>query len=119
MQIFIKTLVGKTILLEVQDSDTVASIKAQIANRENVLPDHQRLIFDGKQLEDEQTVQHYRIRDNSVIHLVVRIVAKQPPSSSSSIPIPSPPNEIVSQSIFTTIYNIVRDLVNGILGYFF
>ena len=111
MQIFIKTLVGNTLVLEVQDSDTIASVKAQITKREKVASDHQRLIFDGKQLEDDQTVGDYRIRTDSVLHLVVRPVARQPAAP--------PTNEVVPQSIFTTIFEILRDLVNGILGFFF
>jgi len=73
MQIYIKTLTGKTITLDVEPTTTIAGVKTQLQDKEGIPAANQRLIYAGRSLEDDKTVSDYNIQQDSTIHLVLRL----------------------------------------------
>jgi len=73
MQIYVKTITGKSVPLGVELSDSIANIKAKVYEKEGVNPEIQNLIFSAKKLENDKTLADYEITGESTIYLVITI----------------------------------------------
>ena len=73
MKIIVKLLTGKELDVDVENSDTTENLKLKIQKIEGIPPDQQRIVFDGKQLEDNKTIEDYKIKEGCILHIVLRL----------------------------------------------
>ena len=73
MQIVVRSLTGRNTNLEVSPSDTIDDVKIMIQNEEGIPPEQQRLIFSGRQMEDDRTLSEYNIQNGANLHMMLRL----------------------------------------------
>ena len=73
MQIFVKTLTGKTIKLEIYSNYTIRDIQRLIKKKENIPKSHQKLLYNARALDPIKTIKYYGIHNLSTIHLMINL----------------------------------------------
>jgi len=104
MQIFIKFLTGKTLCLNVKDSETIRALKERVHKKDGIPLNQQRFVFAGKQLSDESTIIECGIQKESVVHLILQPEAEEEEKMTKTLPIKKadvPVEKVLSQ--FTVI----------------
>jgi ubiquitin len=74
LQVFVKTVTGKTMTVDVQPTDTVDTVRQAIQTKEGIPSNHQRLIFNGRQLKQEETIAESGLQNHSQVHMVLRLL---------------------------------------------
>jgi ubiquitin len=124
-QLFIKTLTGKTITLEVGHDWTVRRLKYVIQQKEGIPPDQARIIFGGRELEDDQTLRYYKFQKEATMHIVLRLRGGMYAATSGRdgfknyfnviVSIPDLPLELVIQANDgTTFGDLMTAVVHGV-----
>ena len=103
----VKTLTGKTVTLEQTGLQTIADLKRNIQEKKGIPTDQQRLVFAGRQLEDEKTLNDYNITDASVVHLVLRLRGG-PPSGNCGYKWKSAATSEALESDFCVMSHLVK-----------
>ena len=73
LQLFVRTVSGRTLPLQVESGETVEAVKQMLQERENVDVDHQRLVFAGKELDDSKTLESYNLKGDETLEMLFKI----------------------------------------------